>query len=217
MPCADRVQLGRRATRDETGNKLLSRALDRGRGSPELRLAESRPSQSHGRRARRSCGFGSPDLVLHTCGRRSCWSPILMLVADPGALQELRNRDHCWKSRLGIVTPVPITYKGHLPKSSCRKGYCFWVSEGWNARKRVVKNGLLQRRAVPMARRSTSMWKPKSDHYRGIGAPGSWRTSLGVFFQGSDLSRSHLDVIGRPSDFRITKASHTPPTTHITV
>lgn len=56
----------------------------------------------------------------------------------------------------------------------------------------------------------------QSDHYRGLGQPGSWRTSLGVFFQGSDLSRSHLDVIGRPIDFRITKASHT-PTTPITV
>lgn len=80
----------------------------------------------------------------------------------------------------------------------------------------MVKNGLLQRRAVPMARRSPGYGNPilivaEESEHQGPGEPVS-----GYFFQASDLSRSHVDVIGRPIDFRITKASHT-PTTHITV
>jgi hypothetical protein len=151
---------------------------------------------------------------------RSCvaylWAEIL-LESDPGhvwrltlgALQELRDKDHCWAQRPGIVTLVSITPKGHLPISSCRKGCCFWGERRLECEEAGGQEWFAAAASGANGASINRMWKPNSDHYREIGAPGSWRTSLGGFFQGSDLSKSHLDVIGRSIDFRVTKASLT--------
>lgn len=99
MPSAGRVQLGRRATSDETGNELLNRALDRDRGSPELRLAAPRPSQFHGT-------LDMPGNLVALARQILCCIPVggdpagvrsSCLVADPGTLQEQRNKGNYWE------------------------------------------------------------------------------------------------------------------------